>query len=124
MFVTSSLITSCSNSIEDSTNNLIGTEWKTSYADDIMVLKFISSNEVQGYFANSDGAYLSGETTGSYSLKDNVVYFSGITYQWIYAYYKLEKGYINGSLLKTEGVYTFNKENNNWYEWEETWANN
>lgn len=124
MLVASSIFMSCSNPIEDSTNNLIGTEWQTSYADHIMVLKFISSNEVQGYFAQPNGAYLSGEVTGTYTLNDNVVVFSGITYQWMYAYYKLEKGYVNGTLLKTEGLYTFNKDKNDWDEWEETWAQN
>lgn len=125
MLVASSLFISCSEPIDESTDNeLIGTEWHTSYADYIMVLKFISSDEVQGYFAQPDGTYYSGDIIGTYAINDKVVTFSDITFKWMYAYYKLEKGYLNGALLKTEGLYTFDIDDENWKEWEETWAQN
>ena len=103
-------------------NTLVGTKWYTSYSDYLMVLEFVSKNQVIGYFAKPNGVYYSGKVNGTYSTNGNSVTFSNMTYQWMYAYYKLEAASIDGSLLSTSGKKTFDIDSGNWYSWSETFS--
>lgn len=103
-------------------NPLVGTKWFASYSDYLMVLEFTSETEVTGYFAKPNGVYYSGQTTGTYTVSGSRVTFSGLTYRWIYAYYRLESGSVNGSLLSTTGQYTFNIDKGDWSSWTETFS--
>ena len=103
-------------------NPLVGTKWFASYADYLMVLEFTSETDVTGYFAKPNGVYDSGQTTGTYTVSGNTVTFSGITYRWIYAYYRLSSGSINGSLLSTTGQKTFDIETGDWSSWTNTFS--
>ena len=103
-------------------NPLVGTKWYASYADYLMVLEFTSDTDVNGYFAKSNGVYSSGLTSGTYTVSGNSVKFTGLTYRWIYAYYRLESGTISGSLLSTKGQETFNIDKGEWYSWTETFT--
>ena len=100
----------------------MGTKWFASYSDYLMVLEFTSETEVTGYFAKPNGVYYSGQTTGTYTVSGSRVTFSGLTYRWIYAYYRLESGSVNGSLLSTAGQYTFNIDKGDWSSWTETFS--
>ncbi len=113
---------SCEKADTKEPNPLVGTKWYTSYSDYLMVLEFTSETDVTGYFAKDNGVYYRGQTTGTYKVSGNRVTFSGLTYQWIYAYYKLESGTINGSLLSTTGQYTFNIDKGEWSPWTETYS--
>lgn len=103
-------------------NPLVGTKWYASYSDYLMVLEFPSDTEVIGYFAKENGVFYGGRTNGTYSVSGNRVTFAGLTYQWIYAYYKLESGTISGSLLSTTGQRTFNIEKGEWSPWSDTFS--
>lgn len=103
-------------------NPLVGTKWYTSYSDYLMVLEFTSDTEVTGYFAKPNGVYYTGQTTGTYKVSGNSVTFSGLTYRWIYAYYRLESGSVNGSLLSTSGQKTFDIDKGDWSSWTETFS--
>ena len=87
-----------------------------------MVLEFTSETEVMGYFAKPNGVYYKGRANGTYSVSGNRVTFSGLTYQWIYAYYRLESGSISGSLLSTTGKRTFDIEKGEWATWNDTFS--
>lgn len=117
-------LSSCGKTEPDSkdSNPLVGTKWYASYSDYLMVLEFTSATEVTGYFAKPNGVYYSGQTTGTYTVSGNSVCFSGLTYRWIYAYYKLSGGTINGSLLSTTGQKTFNIEKGEWSTWTDTFS--
>lgn len=104
------------------TNPLVGTKWYTSYADYLMVLEFTSDTEVTGYFAKPNGVYYSGQTSGTYKVSGKSVTFSGLTYRWIYAYYRLSSGTVNGSLLSTTGQKTFDIDKGDWSSWTETFS--
>ena len=103
-------------------NPLVGTKWFASYSDYLMVLEFTSETEVMGFFAKPNGVYYKGRTNGTYSVSGNRVTFSGLTYQWIYAYYRLESGSISGSLLSTTGKRTFDIEKGEWATWNDTFS--
>lgn len=117
-----SAVVSLSSCDKDSTKNeLVGTKWSSSYADYLMVLEFVSDTQVQGYFAKPNGTYYSGQITGTYKIDDNTIVFSNMTYRWMYAYYELNSGKVNGSLLSTEGKQTFDIDKGDWSDWKETW---
>lgn len=101
--------------------SIVGTKWTTTYADYVMVLEFTSNNEVIGYFANTGGAITGSVFNGTYSKTNNSITFSNLRYRWIYAYYELQTGTINGSILSTKGRETFDINSGNWYEWNENW---
>lgn len=103
-------------------NPLVGTKWFASYSDYLMVLEFSSETDVMDYFAKPNGVYYKGRTNGTYSVSGNRVTFSGLTYQWIYAYYCLESGSISGSLLTTTGKHTFDIEKGEWTTWNDTFS--
>lgn len=103
-------------------NPLVGSKWFASYSDYLMVLEFTSETEVTGYFAKPNGVYYSGQSTGTYTVSGSRVSFSGLTYRWIYAYYRLESGSVNGSLLSITGQYTFNIDKGDWSSWAETFS--
>jgi hypothetical protein len=103
-------------------NPLVGTKWFASYADYLMVLEFTSETDVTGYFAKPNGVYDSGQTSCKYTVSGNHVTFSGLTYRWMYAYYRLESAFISGSLLSGSGQYTFNIDNGDWSSWTETFS--
>jgi len=117
-------LTSCEKATPDTkeSNPLVGTKWYASYSDYLMVLEFTSDADVTGYFAKPNGVYYSGQTTGTYKVSGNSVTFSGLTYRWIYAYYKLESGSINGSLLSTRGQKTFDIDKGDWSSWTDTFS--
>ena len=117
-------LSSCEKATPDTKgpNPLVGTKWYTSYADYLMVLEFTSATEVTGYFAKPNGVYYSGQTTGTYKVSGNSVTFSGLTYRWIYAYYRLESGSVKGSLLSTTGQRTFDIDKGDWSSWTDTFS--
>ena len=117
-------LTSCEKATPDTkeSNPLVGTKWYASYSDYLMVLEFTSDTDVTGYFAKPNGVYYSGQTSGTYKVSGNSVTFSGLTYRWIYAYYRLESGTVNGSLLSTTGQKTFDIDNGDWSSWTETFS--
>ena len=117
-------LSSCEKATPDTKepNPLVGTKWYTSYADYLMVLEFTSDTDVTGYFAKPNGVYYSGQTSGKYTVSGNRVTFSGLTYCWIYAYYRLESGSVNGSLLSTTGKKTFDIDKGDWSSWTDTFS--
>lgn len=117
-------LSSCEKATPDTkeTNPLVGTKWYASYSDYLMVLEFTSDTDVTGYFAKPNGVYYSGQTSGTYKVSGNSVTFSGLTYRWIYAYYRLSSGTVNGSLLSTTGQKTFDIEKGDWSSWTETFS--
>lgn len=117
-------LSSCEKATPDTKepNPLVGTKWYTSFADYLMVLEFTSDTDVTGYFAKPNGVYYSGQTSGTYKVSGNSVTFSGLTYRWIYAYYRLSSGTVNGSLLSTTGQKTFDIEKGDWSSWTETFS--
>lgn len=114
-----------SNSGNQSSNELIGTKWVTSYADDYMVIEFVSENQVQGYFAKGDNyAYWLGLSTGSYSLNGKNITFSGfdIVYSYVLnSHYKPQTGTYSGSIMQTQGLESIYSDND-WTPWNETWS--
>lgn len=78
--------------------------------------------EVSAYFAKPNGVYYSGLVSGTYTISGNNVSFKDLTYRWIYAYYRLETGILNGSLLSTKGKETFNIEKGEWYDWSKVYT--
>ena len=114
--------TACEKTAPEETNPLVGTKWYASYSDYLMVLEFISDTEVTGYFAKDNGVYDSGKTSGTYTVSGNRVTFSGLTYRWIYAYYRLESGILSGSLLSTTGQKTFSIDKGEWSSWNDTFS--
>ena len=114
--------TGCEKPAKEEPNPLAGTKWFASYSDYLMVLEFTSDTEVTGYFAKPNGVYYSGQTSGTYKVTGSKVTFSGLTYRWMYAYYRLETGSISGSLLSTSGQYTFNIDKGDWSPWTETFS--
>ena len=117
-------LASCEKATPDikESNPLVGTKWYASYSDYLMVLEFTSATEVTGYFAKPNGVYYSGQTSGTYKVSGNSVTFNGLTYRWIYAYYRLESGRVNGSLLSTTGQKTFNIDKGDWSSWTDTFS--
>jgi len=103
-------------------NPLVGTKWFASYADYLMVLEFTSETDVTGYFAKPNGVYDSGQTSGKYTVSGHHVTFSGLTYRWMYAYYRLESASVSGSLLSGTGQYTFNIDKGDWSPWTEIFS--
>lgn len=103
-------------------NPLVGTKWFASYADYLMVLEFTSETDVTGYFAKPNGVYDSGQSSGKYTFSGNRVTFFDLTYRWMYAYYRLEIGSVNGSLLSTSGQKTFDIDKGDWSSWTETFS--
>ena len=117
-------LSSCEKATPDTkeSNPLVGTKWYASYSDYLMVLEFTSATEVTGYFAKPNGVYYSGQTTGTYKVSGNTVTFTGLMYRWIYAYYRLESGSVNGSLLSTSGQKTFDIDKGDWLSWTDTFS--
>ena len=117
-------LTSCGkdNSGSKEPNPLVGTKWFASYSDYLMVLEFTSETDVTGYFAKPNGVYYSGQTSGTYTVSGSRVTFSGLTYRWMYAYYRLESASISGSLLSGIGQYTFDIDKGVWSPWNETFS--
>lgn len=76
--------TACEKTVKEEPNPLVGTKWFASYSDYLMVLEFTSDTQVTGYFAKDNGAYYTGQTSGTYKVSGNSVTFSGLTYRWIY----------------------------------------
>lgn len=113
---------SCNKETPKEENPLLGTKWFASYADYLMVLEFTSDTEVTGYFAKDNGVYYSGRTSGNYKVTGNTVTFSGLTFRWIYAYYRPERASISGSLLSATGQYTFDIDKGDWSPWNESFS--
>ena len=88
----------------------------------MMVLEFTSETDVTGYFAKPNGVYDSGQSSGKYTFSGNRVTFFYLTYRWMYAYYSLEIGSVNGSLLSTSGQKTFDIDKGDWSSWTETFS--
>lgn len=103
-------------------NPLVATKWYASYSDYLMVLEFISSTEVTGYFTKANGVYSSGQTSGTYIESGSKINFSGLSYRWGYAYYRLDAGNINGFLLSITGQKTFDIEKGDWSTWPDTFS--
>lgn len=114
--------TACEKTVKEEPNPLVGTKWFASYSDYLMVLEFTSDTQVTGYFAKDNGAYYTGQTSGTYKVSGNSVTFSGLTYRWIYAYYRPETGSISGALLSVVGQHTFNIDKGEWTPWTETYS--
>lgn len=103
-------------------NKLVGTKWYATYSNYLMVLEFTSNIEVTGYFANDNGVYYKGRTSGTYKVSGNTVTFYDFRYRWSYAYYKLESASVSGSLLSVTGQSTINIDNDEWRPWTETFS--
>ena len=112
---------SCTKDDNGANNKLVGTKWYSSYSNYLMVLEFSSQNNVVGYFATQNGVYNNGRTTGTYKVDGDNVTFSNMTYNWYdNAYYRLDSGNINGSLLSITGQ--SNLYNTGWNAWYETFT--
>ena len=117
------LTVSCSNE-ETLDNSLVGTKWTTSYGSNIMVIEFTSNEDVVGYFAKPSGVYYCGMVDGTYTLKDNTVYFANMTFDYgIHIYYKLQTATINGNLMSSSGMEIYDLEKGvSSYNWNEFWS--
>ena len=121
---TAVLMLSCSKKNEEAQNpnSLSGTKWATTYADNFMVIEFVSDNQVQGYIAKGDNlAYYGGLSTGSYSVSGNNITFSGFDIVYMSCHYKPQSGSINGSVMQTQGQQSLYS-NNDWTSWNRSWT--
>lgn len=101
-------------------SSVVGTKWHADYGGGaIMVLEFSSSNTVVGYFADKNGLYKTGKTTGGYSVSNNKLTFTNMTIWWYdNASYKPETAEISGGLLTVKGKSIFNTGDK--FNWNET----
>lgn len=124
--VASAIMSSCSpDENADATNPLVGTKWTCKYASSNMVLEFLSSTEVQAYFANSALVYERGLTSGTYSLSGKNITFDGLdivytAYGSSKSHYVPQTGTYSGSIMQTKGRQSIYSDND-WMDWNETW---
>ena len=125
-FAATAMMVSCTpEEKEESTNELVGTKWTCKYASSNMVLEFLSTTEVQAYFANSALVYERGLTSGSYSVSGKNITFNGLdivytAYGSPKSHYKPLTGTFGGSIMQTQGQQSIYSDND-WTTWNETW---
>ena len=125
-FVATSIMISCTpEETQEETNPLVGTQRRCKYASSNMVLEFLSTTEVQAYFANSALVYERGLTSGSYSLSGRNITFNGLdivytAYGSSKSHYMPLTGTFGGSIMQTQGKQSIYSDND-WMDWNETW---
>jgi len=106
---------SCS---KDEVSGIINTTWTANDEGDgdVVVLKFISGNKVQLYWADSNLNISGSVYTGSYVIDGDNITFNllGHSHWWWYAF---DKGVISGNTMEVSRRYGNSSENDKLHSW-------